>query len=368
MGDLDQLLATIAALHDACLTDEWGGALGLVAQLLRSSNATVALQSRNRDFSMMRFIGLPSEAIESYNGQFQYIDPVIAHVRTAPTGVAYPDWMAVDQRSLTKSRFAADYASRFDMRHCIQAFTDRDDTYSGFMCAARPDRADAYSENDRTLVHALLPHLRQALQVRSRLQRLEFRHRATLDLLDRLDQGAFLVDVDLKVTFANAEGELILNAKRGLVSTNGRLAALTLADTTRLRCAVGRAIARAPDPRPILIKRSEPLRPLVVRVVPVSVQVADGVTGASPTAFVLVADPDQLITDRVKLGPIFGFTKTETEVAWSLADGHSPAEIARFMQVSITTVRTHLQHILHKTGARRQAEVVGLVQRIRGLR
>ena len=369
MNELDQLLATIKTLYEASLTDEWDDALLHATELLKSSNATIALQNRRHNFSMMRSVGLPFEAIETYNGEFQHIDPVIAHVRTAPIGVAYTDWMAIDQRSFAKSRFAADYATRFDMRHCIQAFTDRDQDYSGFMCAARTDRADAYSESDRSLVQALLPHLRQAIQVRGRLQKVEFRQRAVLDLLDRVDQGAFLVDIDLKVTFTNAEGEQLLRSRNGgLTSSNGRLAAVTLADTTRLRRAVGIAITTlAPDPRPIVIHRPEPRRPLVLRVIPVSARVADGITGASPSAFVLVADLDQRSTHRLDLGPIFGLTKTETDVAWSLVDGHSLAEIAQLMRVSIATVRTHLKHVMQKTGARRQAELVGLVQRVRGI-
>ena len=155
MGDLDLLGQAVAALHETCFADDaWDGALTLVARLLRSSSTVLAMEGRALTFPVVHTLGLPAEGVEAYATEFQSIDPLIAYVRGAPTGTAYPDWMATDSRSFEASRFANDYAARFDMRHAIQAFTERGDGFSGFFASARPARAGAYSDGDRALVQA----------------------------------------------------------------------------------------------------------------------------------------------------------------------------------------------------------------------
>lgn len=64
-------------------------------------------------------------------------------------------------------------------------------------------------------------------------------------------------------------------------------------------------------------------------------------------------EPDTSILERS-----FEFTRTESRVASLLLAGASPARIAKALDVSVATVRTHLKAIFRKTGSRRQSEVV----------
>ena len=52
-------------------------------------------------------------------------------------------------------------------------------------------------------------------------------------------------------------------------------------------------------------------------------------------------------------------TQRETEVLTEIAAGLSNAEIARKLVISDTTVKTHINHLLAKTGARDRAQLVG---------
>jgi DNA-binding CsgD family transcriptional regulator len=62
----------------------------------------------------------------------------------------------------------------------------------------------------------------------------------------------------------------------------------------------------------------------------------------------------------VALARIFGLTCAEERVLAHLAEDCTPAEISAALGVSLTTVRTHLQSLFQKTGARRQPELVRL--------
>ncbi|MCB5412323.1 response regulator [Pseudogemmobacter faecipullorum] len=61
------------------------------------------------------------------------------------------------------------------------------------------------------------------------------------------------------------------------------------------------------------------------------------------------------------LSAIYGLTTTEARISLLLAGGAKPAAIAATLGVSATTVAFHLRNIFEKTGADRQATLVGLL-------
>jgi DNA-binding CsgD family transcriptional regulator len=58
------------------------------------------------------------------------------------------------------------------------------------------------------------------------------------------------------------------------------------------------------------------------------------------------------------LRQLYGFTNTESEIALRLAHGADLRRISDELSISLTTVRTHLQHAFDKTNTHRQAELV----------
>jgi DNA-binding NarL/FixJ family response regulator len=62
--------------------------------------------------------------------------------------------------------------------------------------------------------------------------------------------------------------------------------------------------------------------------------------------------------------PPDGLTQREAEVLAEIAAGLSNAEIAGKLVISDTTVKTHINHLLAKTGARDRAQLVGYAFRV----
>jgi DNA-binding NarL/FixJ family response regulator len=58
-----------------------------------------------------------------------------------------------------------------------------------------------------------------------------------------------------------------------------------------------------------------------------------------------------------------GLTAREAEVLVEIAEGHANAEIAARLHVSEATVKTHVNHLLAKTGCRDRAALVGYAYR-----
>lgn len=70
------------------------------------------------------------------------------------------------------------------------------------------------------------------------------------------------------------------------------------------------------------------------------------------------------LDQSVKLTPDFvrhyGLTAQETRLVEALANGATPEEAAAEFDVSIATIRKHIQSIFIKTGVRRQIDLVRL--------
>jgi DNA-binding NarL/FixJ family response regulator len=65
---------------------------------------------------------------------------------------------------------------------------------------------------------------------------------------------------------------------------------------------------------------------------------------------------------------MYGLTDREREVLTLLADGATNAQIAETVGLTETTVKTHVSHILAKTGCRNRVELAVIVQQARSAR
>lgn len=72
--------------------------------------------------------------------------------------------------------------------------------------------------------------------------------------------------------------------------------------------------------------------------------------------------PERL--DPVLVADLCGLTPSEAEIACMVADGLVPKAIARRLDVSLATIKTHLHRLFRKTGTRGQADIARRVCRL----
>jgi DNA-binding CsgD family transcriptional regulator len=65
---------------------------------------------------------------------------------------------------------------------------------------------------------------------------------------------------------------------------------------------------------------------------------------------------------------LFDLTPAEARVARELAGGKTVQEIAAQSRLSSNTIRTHVSHVMEKTGCNRQANIVALLAGISPVR
>ncbi|MBM3628520.1 MAG: helix-turn-helix transcriptional regulator [Alphaproteobacteria bacterium] len=135
--------------------------------------------------------------------------------------------------------------------------------------------------------------------------------------------------------------------------------------------ACGAVAAAMREHAPALVRRARGQQ----RKVGVPVEAADGARywlvastiPASWDALVVIQAIDASGPDRLDPGlvaDLCGLTRSEAEVACMVAGGMVPKAIARRLDVSVATVKTHLHRVFRKTGARGQADIARRVSRL----
>ncbi len=85
-----------------------------------------------------------------------------------------------------------------------------------------------------------------------------------------------------------------------------------------------------------------------------------GLGGAS-VAIVIKTPGSPMAAARLDAAEAFHLTDREREVVGLIAGGQNRAQVADALGISEATVKTHLQNLFDKTGARRQVDLIKLL-------
>ena len=244
---------------------------------------------------------------------------------------------------------------------------DRAEQRWATVAVTRDTKAGPVDTETRRRMSLLLPHIRRSVQI-GRV--FEQQINATLDFtatLDALTAGAFLVDDSLRLQHANVAGRAMLRHGLPLSQVNGTLTAGAPSTTRVLRSAL---ITARDTLTATIVPLTDPAgASWSVQVLPLNSGIrreAARNPRAIAAVFVHRAEPGApppLDGVRVR----FNLTAGELRVLDAVVrEGGTAAELAGRLGVSEPTVKTHLQRLFAKTGARRQADLVKLVEAWRG--
>ncbi|UFS99368.1 helix-turn-helix transcriptional regulator [Nocardia huaxiensis] len=220
------------------------------------------------------------------------------------------------------------------------------------------ESVDSQSDSDaRTLLNALVPHLVQALRTRSRLAELAWERTLALATLEKARHGILIVAPDTALIFANSRAADLTADLDGLaVDAFGRLRATSPAAQPRLHRLIADAAGPAGMSGSLALTRPSVKRPLTIHAGPLDGQ------PQHRAVLLLVFDPEHDPgLPPTTLHELYGLTETESLVARGVLRGDGLPAVAAQLCVSLSTARTHLQHIFVKTGTHRQAELVRLL-------
>ena len=229
----------------------------------------------------------------------------------------------------------------------------------------RGEARGAFEASDAGIVAALMPHLSLAIALASRRSVPGREPDGEQALLEAFHGAALICDGEARVLAANASARSLLDAADGISLGTTRLAAMTAADTERLRRAIACAACGTEwwDPPAVRMRlRRRSGRPaLSLRLAPLGRFGHDA--GNPRSVGIFISQPDAAIrVDRAALSDAFGLARREGEVVVLLAEGLTLSGIAAALGLSVGTVRQYLKRAFDKTGRHSQAAIVALAR------
>lgn len=210
-------------------------------------------------------------------------------------------------------------------------------------------------------------HLHRSLNLQHRINRLEETLIKSNNILDLIEFGLVLYDVNKIPVFVNAAAQRILDKKDGLGLSANRMVIGDRSANEQFQSLID-AIYK-PDQSITLrsggivaVQRPSRSRPYSLMVTPMQSQ---KLNMENVTAMVFLFDP---LTRRKRTAidmfvSSYGLTHQEAGLAHYLVLGYNLEEAAQQRGVSRNTVKTQLQSIFSKTETSRQSELVSLLLR-----
>jgi DNA-binding CsgD family transcriptional regulator len=307
------------------------------------------------------------DAATSYAEYYWRHDYVLSAVERGPVGVVRSEDELTGANG--KSEFFADWVLPNELDDGLFVrLTSGPRTAT--VAVAAPKRWAAFESSEPLkLLGQLVIHFQQALNAQDRLSALTNRTVEMAGALEQVGHGVVIVAGDHVAINLNCAAERIFRADDGLVLHVGRIVARSASTDQELHTAIQDALigdsSGVREGRLLTCARPSGKRPYVIQVLPSYRGSADEPFG-QPMSLILIIDPeDEPEPDITLLRRLYRLTDAEATVALQVMHGVELKEISERLSISLTTTRTHLQHVFVKTDTHRQAELVRLLLALR---
>jgi DNA-binding CsgD family transcriptional regulator/PAS domain-containing protein len=277
----------------------------------------------------------------------------------APVGEPLHERQIVDKRLWQRSAILNEFLLPSDVPFFLAAWLHKSPHKVVALSFEGSRRRGPFDDNDSQKLKRLIPHVSQALEIRDRLEAHEVRASALSSVVDRSNVGVIMLDIKGRVLEATGLAEQLLRAEPGMRRASDHTLWLREPAGSQLRqCLISGLPPKGNSGGLISVPRGCGLQSISLAVTPMpAVPVAW--TGANPRWLVFVFDPEQRVAPvAASLARDLGISAREAEIAALLSNGHNLRSVAKRLGVSMHTIRTHLKHIFHKTGAHTQSDLV----------
>lgn len=363
----DRLAELVGAIYAGTLENPpWQDLLEMLLKELDASSVILMLRPPGPDSSgsMLHCGSANLEAKASYEKHFFALDPFVrleeGRAVTVEELIGTEQWL--------QSPIYRDYMRTIDVRHILGA-----DVYTreGVECRLRATRghgAEPFGIADKALLHFLLPHLKRAIQLHSRMESLECERQVFAGTVNRMLLGMISISQTSEIIDMNPEARRILAQKDGLWLSGHTLCVESSKERRELHRAIQQAMPGNPESEgPAVIEAMPVTRPsgnsclvVMVRSIPPG---RWSESRSRPAVTVFIRDPNASAPQSAHelARRLFGLTRVEARLALLLVDGLTLDEASTKLSIRRNTARTHLRAIFCKTGVTRQTLLVKLL-------
>jgi DNA-binding CsgD family transcriptional regulator len=356
------LASTIGAVYaagpDATL---WAPALAAMTQLVRGVGATLeVIEKRALAHREFHQFGFPPAEVLPYLDHYSALNPRLPFTLRQRSGEIAFDHLILDAHAMDRSAFYAEFLPRLGLRYCVVGILDNTPQEIAVLTIQRSPGQGHINQAGIRKMERLVPHVRQALDIATRLGAAAETTRSLESVLDWLAEGVALVRADGVIGHANVAFAKIVRDGDGIRIRKGAIEFSIAEVHMRLDEAVGSvARLRGGDVRQrgvdFHVPRPSGAAPYLVSVRPL----LDKTAAKGAIAVVFVRDPVSANAASLQaLREMFGMTKAEAHLAQAIQAGTPVSRYAQVHGTSINTVYTHLRRIKEKTGCGRMVQLV----------
>ena len=366
---LETLTDVIGSVYDCVLApQEWSRTLGLISSFGESAASSVVVRDRKSTSGISIFEhGADQSFLRLYFEKLTAArTPDLSHVTLDRLGDVVTMTMLAGEREPLNSDFYIKWVKPLGFRDVIGVLVLKSGKRIAWFSVVRSDIQSRFDERDVRQLGMLSPHICRALLISDALELQTVVAARLEETVDMLSTGILLTEDQGRIAYMNSSAEAVLKKGAALNSRDGRLVAANL----NARKVLSRAIEQSASGRaPATTGQYAVALPdedgagLIANVLPLRWRGGRNPLGPLPgAAAVFIQDPAEgpkLALDA--LAELYGLTTAEQKVLELVAEGAAPQDAADRLNVSVATVKSHLQHVFAKTNTGRQADLVRLV-------
>lgn len=363
MDKLNKFSNLLERIYSAAINPtEFEGLAAHVAKFMGSHSAVI--QHRETISGNARIMSITENFSEKslidYGEHFYKVDEWVIRGSKSQLGTSFIGSDLIAPNEFENSECYADYGRHLGLYDTVASVFE---TSTG-ICAFgvhRDKKEASFDKNDRRLIDLIIPHIKNSLDLNSRLIGESRVNSILLDTLSRNGSAALVVDALLNIKYINVAAESYLKSCKSLDISHNKLRSLNHQIEELVRKSVN-AIASlsATRTKEIRILGHEGEASFLLKFAPVP-----GGCFVNFSAGYLVVIFIERISEPISLDELliqrYRLTKAESRLAQAVASGETLRHFSERNNLGIETVRTQMKQILSKTGTHRQLDFIKLV-------
>jgi DNA-binding CsgD family transcriptional regulator/PAS domain-containing protein len=355
------------SIYEAAAAPElWNVALDRLSGFFGCSIATLIDRNIKTSHGRGIAVGVDAASQVEFFSVWGARNPFVQALRQVTPNAVDTDQDILPKQQLMMSDYYNGFMRQRDMHSLLRFTLQKDQDYHQSISIMGPRSMGDFGTDDVERCRMFLPHLQRSAKVTRHLTASTSLMQSVHNTLEVHPDGVILLNRLGQILFANRMATSMAAASDSFVLRRNRILALKSADNSELQRLVAAAIGshRGPlDARgdATQLTRSNGARSYIAVVAPLPNSSALH-EATVPVAYIVVSDPAKNPSGSSPLlKKLFGLTPAEVRIVERITNGDTPEQAAETLGIGITTARTHLSSIFHKTDVKRQSELVKLL-------
>lgn len=366
---LEDLSFVIGLIYDASIDPtRWKSALAQIALFVGAVRGTLIIEDATAKHVPAVFTSYDDEPwLESYFQTYLPMNPTrIAVAAFAKPGDIILTTDVMTQEEYQRTRYYREWLQPRDLVDNTVVIVDRTSSDFTVLATHSDSTGGPAGESVREKLRLLTPHVIRAVAIGRALEQTKLEALSFGEILDSVSSAIMMVDASGRVVQANRNAREHLATGAVLRTAQGVLRMHDPKATAELDEAIFTAKDAVASARKQVITiplRSSAGDRYLASILPLTSGARSQIgTHYRAVAAIFVRKiGSDLPIDPLPLARSFDFTPRELTVMITVVESGGVPETSAILGISENTVRTHLQSIYHKTGAKNQPELAKLV-------